>query len=355
MAEDKDQEKSEPATPKKREDARKKGQVAQSREIPTVIILFSALGFFYFSGSWMILNLTGFLRGFYQNIFEIPLGMSSAHSFLFAIAEKIFWLILPFFSVVLVAGLAANLMQVGFHISEDALKPKLSKLNPLKGMKKFVSLHALSEIIKSVLKILIIGGTAIIVINSELDGIPPLMRMGIGDILTFLGLASQKIVFYTCLVLIILSLADYIYQRWEFEKNLKMTKQEIKDEYKQSEGDPMVRARIKRLQTEMARHRMMESVPEADVIVTNPTHIAVALKYDPKEMAAPKLIAKGADLVAQRIKEIARETDIPVVENKPLARTIFRSVELEGYIPADLYKAVAEILAYVYNLKNTAP
>jgi len=352
MSEDNAQEKTEQATPKKRKDAREKGQVVQSREVPSVLILLSVLGAFYFSGSGMIRGMTGFMGGFFQNVSNFSVQADSMQTLLLAAAEKTFMMVLPVFAVVVVAGLAANLLQVGFHLTGEPLKPKLSKLNPLKGVKKLISLKSLTELIKSVLKIVIIGGIALLVLNKETASIPSLLQMGVGDILAFVGRVAQKIAFYVCLVLIVVSFADYLYQRWQFEEDLKMSKQEVKEEFKQREGDPMIRARIRRIQTEMARHRMMEAVPEADVIITNPTHFAVALKYDPGEMYAPKVIAKGAGFIAQRIKEIAGEADIPIIENKPLAQTIFRSVDIDHYIPADLYRAVAEILAYVYNLKK---
>jgi len=353
MSEGKDQEKTEQATPKRREDARKKGQVAHSKEISTVLILLSALGAFHFGGGWMMWSLATFMNGYFSNISEMSLQVSSIQNLTWTVAETFIFIVLPILAAVFVAGLAANLLQVGFHMTGEPLKPKLSKLNPLSGAKKLFSLRSLSELIKSILKIIIVGGTALIVVHTETADIPALLRMSVGDILLFIGQASQKIALFTCLVLILVSLADYLYHRWQFEKDLKMSKHEIKEEHKQQEGDPLVRARIRRIQTEMARHRMMEAVPEADVVITNPTHFAVALKYDAKEMFAPKVLAKGAGFIAQRIKEIAAEADIPIVENKPLARTLFRSVEIGDFIPAELFRAVAEILAYVYQLKRS--
>ena len=352
MAEGMDQEKTEPASPKRRRDARKKGQVAHSREVPSVLILLGALGVFHFSGTWMMWQVTEFMRGFFQNMGDISLQINTARDLLAVAGGKSFLILLPILLTVFCIGLAANVMQVGFHLSGEAIQPKLSKLNPLKGLKKFVSLKSLSEVIKSILKIMIVGGTAFLVVDAEVGNIPSLLRTSVGDLLLFIGAVAEKIAFYTCLVLILVAIADYAYQKWQFEKELRMSKQEIKDEFKQQEGDPMVRARIRRIQTEMARHRMMESVPDADVVITNPTHFAVALKYDASEMMAPKLVAKGAGVVAQKIKEIAGNADVPIVENKPLARTLFRTVDIGGAIPADLYRAVAEILAYVYQLKN---
>ena len=352
MADGKDQEKTERATPKRRKDAREKGQVVHSKEIPSVLILLSVLGVFHFGGTWMIWSLTRFTRGFFQNLNGISLETASAPHLMRSFAGTFFFLILPVFCAVLAAGLVANILQVGFHLTDQPLKPKLSKLDPVKGIQRLVSLRSLVELIKSILKIGIVGATAWVVFQSEAAGIPSLMRMEVGDILLFTGRVSQKIAFFACLVLILISLSDYLFQRWQFEKDLRMSKQEIKEEFKQREGDPMIRARIRRIQTEMARHRMMELVPEADVVITNPTHFAVALKYKPEEMFAPKVIAKGAGFVAQRIRQIAGQAGIPVVENKPLAQTLFKSVQIGGYIPSELYRAVAEILAYVYGLRR---
>ena len=352
MADDKQQEKSEKATPKRRKDARKKGQFAQSGEVPSVLSLLTVLGIFHFPGSWMVWSLTGFMRGFFGNLVEFPMTVTAAPNLMSGVAETCFLIVLPIFMGVVAAGLAANIMQIGFHLTNEPLKPKLSKLNPISGVKKLVSLRSFTELLKSVFKITIVGGTALIVLNAEAASIPALLRMGVGDIMSFIGGVSQKIAFFTCLVLIAVSLADYLFQRWQFEKDLKMSKQEIKEEHKQQEGDPMIRARIRRIQADMARQRMMEAVPEADVVITSPTHFAVARKYDAKQMVAPRIVARGAGCVARRIEEVAGDADVPIVENKPLARTLYSSVEIGDYIPADLYKAVAEILAYVYHLKG---
>jgi flagellar biosynthetic protein FlhB len=185
-----------------------------------------------------------------------------------------------------------------------------------------------------------------------MKGFPPLMQQGVGEIFLFIARVAFKILFFVCLALIILALLDYIYQRWQFEQSIKMTKQEVKDERKQVEGDPKVKSRIRKAQLEMAARRMMEAVPEADVVITNPVHLAVALKFDASEMVAPTVIAKGAGHIAERIKEVASEHQVPIVEDKPLAQTLFKMVEIGEFIPVELYRAVAEILAYVYRLKG---
>ncbi len=352
MPENSDQEKTEPASPKRREDARKKGQVVQSREIPSVLILSSVLGLFLFSGPWMILSISEIMRGVFQNITTLRFEDTNVHIFLSEVFVQSFMILAPLMLIVLVAGIAANLLQVGPLLTGKPLVPKLSKLDPIKGIKKLFSLRSLVELIKMVFKIIFIGCVAFLTLRGEVDTIPSLIQMGVGDILGFIGRVSLKLCFFTCLTLIFIAALDYAYQRYQHEKDLKMTKQEVKDELKQREGDPKVKARIRRVQIEMSQRRMMEMVPEADVIITNPTNLAIALKYDPEGMIAPRVLAKGARFIAERIKNIAEKHGIPIIENKPLAQTLFKVVEIGDFIPVNLYRAVAEILAYVYRLKN---
>ncbi len=214
------------------------------------------------------------------------------------------------------------------------------------------ALRSFAELIKSVLKLFIIGSLGYYAVRDEWDDILRLYDHEVASIMLFLLNIVFKLFIWVILAMAVLAILDYAFQKWQFEEKIKMTKQEIKDEFKQSEGDPKIKARIKQLQYEASQKRMMEEVPKADVIVTNPTHFAVALRYDPKAGSAPKLIAKGADLMAQRIKKIARENRIPVVENKELARNLFKIVEIGEEIPMDFYKAVAELLAYVFKLKG---
>jgi len=353
MPESSGQERTEKATPKRRQQSRKKGQVAQSREIPSVLILMTALGFFYFAGSWMFWNISEFIGGVYQNLDTLRLNtVSDVSAFSVDIIRKLFSILIPFFVPILIAGMLGNIGQVGFEMHSEPLRPKLSKINPISGFKKFVSVRSLVELAKSIMKLLIIGGISYGLIKADLRGFPPLMQQGVGEIFLFIAQVAFKILFFVCLALIILALLDYIYQRWQFEQSIKMTKQEVKDEHKQVEGDPKVKSRIRKAQYEMAAHRMMEAVPEADVVITNPVHLAVALKFEANEMTAPTVIAKGSGHIAERIKEIAREHQVPIVEDKPLAQTLFKIVEIGEFIPVELYRAVAEILAYVYRLRG---
>ena len=352
MPEKNDQDKTEPATPKRQEDARKKGQVAQSREIPSAMILLSSMSVLFFSGSWMFMSLTKFMRSIFRDIEPFKqLHGDYLYSFLLEIFNQIFTVLMPLMTAVLIAGIAANVLQVGFLFTGAPLVPKLSKLNPLEGIKRLCSMRSLAELFKSIFKLILVGCISFSMIKGEIESIPALIQLSIMDTLSFIARVSFKICFYTFLALIILAALDYFFQRWQHEKSLKMTKQEIKDEFKQREGDPAVKARIKSIQREMAQRRMMESVPEADAIITNPTSLAIAIKYDAEAMMAPRVIAKGAGYVAEKIKDIAKENDIPLVENKPLAQALFKVVEIGGSIPVTLYRAVAEVLAYVYGLK----
>ena len=353
MPEGKDQEKTEPATPKRREEARQKGQVALSREIPSVAILLMSLGVFSIAGSWMFGRLSNVMRHIFQNAWSAQhMDNLFVSNILSGVADQAFTILMPLMGAVLVAGVAAHVAQFGFLFTGKPLAPKLDKLNPISGMKRFLSMRSLVELLKALLKIAVIGGVAVLVLRHEIDDAPMLVKLDIAQILAFVGRVAFKICFYACLVLAILAALDYAFQRWKHEEDLKMTKQEVKDEARQREGDPKVKARIRSIQIEMARQRMMEAVPEATVVVTNPTHLAVALKFESADMIAPQVVAKGAGHVAQRIKALAKEHNVPVIEQKPLAQALFKAVEIGDFIPSNLYRAVAEILAYVYRLKQ---
>jgi flagellar biosynthetic protein FlhB len=348
-----DQEKTEKATPKKREDARKEGQIAVSREIPSLVILSSGLGVFIFAGAGMFGRLQELMQLIYQQLSTLDLHEASSASLLIAIFQKIALILAPLLIAIPIAGIAAHIAQFGFLFTTKTMAPKWDKLNPIKGLKRLFSVRSLAELIKSLVKISIIGTVGYIILRSEINALPTLIFLSVADIAASIGAIAMKLILYTCLVLVLLAGIDYAYQRWQYEKDLRMTKQEVKDEFKQREGDPKIKARIRSIQMEMSRRRMMDQVPDADVIITNPTHYAVALQFKPQEMPAPRVIAKGTDHLAQRIKKLAREHDIPLVEDKPLARILYKTVDLNGFIPIDLYRAVAEILAYVYRLKGT--
>jgi len=355
MAEGRDQEKTEKPTGKKLDEARKKGQVPKSPEVSTTFILLGALGVLFFGGSWMFSSLSNFMQAIFQNLGTLDISVTSAGPFLAEVFQSVFVILVPIFVVTLVAGVGANLLQIGFLFTLEPFIPKLSKFNPISGMKKFVSLRALVDLLKSVIKVTIIGWIAYLVVKREVDILPSLLQMSVADILSFIGSTSLKIIFFVTLAMIVLAVSDFVYQRWQHTKDLMMTKQEVKDDHKQVEGDPQVKGRIRKAQREMAMKRMMAAIPEADVIITNPTSLAIAVKYDAKEMFAPQVVAKGAGFVAEKIKEIARENEVPIVENRPLAQTLYKGIEIGAFIPASLYRAVAEVLAYVYRLKGGRP
>jgi flagellar biosynthetic protein FlhB len=353
MAEESFQEKTEPATPKKREDARKKGTVAKSMELNSAAALMGGMLLLVLTGNAMLANLMEITRGSLGGAFSVTLNRSSVHALA---ADTMVFLALtagPVAVGLLMIGLASNLGQVGFTLTAEALQPKFSRLNPINGVKKLLgSRRSWVELLKNLLKIVVIGIAAWMVLQDVLLGTLQLMDSDVEAITGFLAEAGIAVGLKTGIAFAVLAVLDLLFQRFEYERDLRMTKQEIKDETKHLEGDPQIKSRIRSVQRRIAYRRMMQDVPRADVVVTNPQHIAVALKYDPLAMGAPRVLAKGADLVAERIKEIAREHEIPIVEDKPLARAIFRSVEIGGEIPEKLFQAVAQLLAYIYRLRQ---
>lgn len=347
-------ERTEKATPKKRKDARERGQVRKSAEVvtaATMLLLFGALrllgpGIWERAGLVLKAALTGQLfSGETLPTSDIPWLLAQA-SLQFGMA------ILPILAVAVAGGVAMNLLQVGFLFSSKALQPKLDRLNPLKGLKRIFSVHTLFELGKALLKVILIGVIAYGKYTAAVErfgasaGMDPAEAIGlVWFLITDTGLAVG-------LALLLLAGLDYFYQWWKYEKDLRMTKYEVKLEYKQQEGDPQVKGRIKQKQRQMAMLRMMQAVPEADVVITNPTHYAVALKYDEAKAAAPVVTAKGQGFVAQKIKEVAKEHGVEIVENKPVAQGLYAMCEIGSEVPYELYQAVAEVLAYVYKLRK---
>jgi flagellar biosynthetic protein FlhB len=275
------------------------------------------------------------------------LGMESVYSFGLFYMLMIFKIIAPVLGTVFLVGLLINYFQVGVLFTLKPLVPKFSNVNPLSGFEKLFSRRSLIEFFKSLFKLLLIGWVVYEGVKSALPDLVPTMDMQGTEALGFVGSLTMKILNRAILALLVLAVLDFFYQRWEFEESLKMTKQEVRDEYRQSEGDPMVKARIRQIQREMARRRMFEAIPKADVVITNPTHVAVALEYK-EGMQAPTVLAKGERVIAERIKEMARKHGIPVVENPPLARALLKQCPVGSPISPDLFEAVAEVLAFVY-------
>ena len=348
---DSDQEKTEEPTSKKRNEARQKGQVALSREVPSVMVLIGALTVFTLAGSWIFSKLSNLVVNLLKNIAAFTLNIENITDLGWQIFGQIIQLLSPIFLVIMVVGVSSNVGQIGFLFTFEPLTPKLSKFNPISGMKRLFSLRSIVELIKSVLKIIIVGGAGYLTIKHEMDVIPSLLQADVPAILSFIADISFRILLVACIVLAFLAAIDFTYQRWQHGKELRMTKQEVKDERKQAEGDPAVKARIRSAQRDMARRRMMEAVPQATVVITNPTHLAVALKFE-SDYDAPVVVAKGAGFIAEKIRSVAGMHSVPIVEQKPLAQALYKNVEIGHYIPAELYRAVAEVLAYVYRLKG---
>jgi flagellar biosynthetic protein FlhB len=345
-------EKTEKATPKKRQDARKKGQVAKSQDVNTAIGLFTVFLFFLFAGSYLKRIILSIFELSFQKYMLMELTESNIQIIFLEMVKAMAMLVGPIMLVALIAGVAANYFQVGFLFAPESIQMKLEKIDPIKGFKRIFSLRSVVEFLKSILKLSIVGVITFLVLWNRMDEILILSQNTIGTALSVLADLTIQMGLFAVGALLFLSLLDYLYQKYDFEKNIRMSKQDLKDEFKNSEGDPLIKSKIKQRQREMAMRRMMQEVPNADVIITNPTHYAVAIKYDEKKLDAPYVVAKGVDYVAQKIKFIAKENQVIVVENRPLARALYSQTEIGDAIPEEFFKATAEILAYVYRTKN---
>ncbi|MEE4356257.1 MAG: flagellar biosynthesis protein FlhB [Desulfococcaceae bacterium] len=352
MSEQNDQEKTEEPSQKRLDEARKKGDVARSSDIPSAFILLSSMLVFLFFGSFMFSRTSDLMREIFMNMGTFQLDENSLFILFRMFVKQSLLILLPLMLAVLTAGFMANVFQIGFLITGEPLVPNFARLNPLEGIKRLLSVRSLIELMKSLFKMVTVAAITFFVLRSEIIVIPHLLLVETGNILSYISDISLKVILYVCIGLFFLGIADYMYQRWEYEKKLRMTKQQVKEEHKHLEGDPQVRSRIKGKQMEMARRRMMEAVIDANVVISNPTHLAVALAYDKNKMTAPRVVAKGAGFIAEKIKKIAAENSVPVVENKPLAQVLYKTVDIGRMIPPDLYRAVAEVLAYVYRLQN---
>ena len=346
------QEKTEPATPKKREKAREDGDVARSAELPSVSVLLGAVGALAAAGGFI----SGKFEGLFRSTFwfdSVPqLTMKGIVDLSFSSVGFFLLVMSPVLLVVMVMGIFSNVIMVGFVISPNAVAPKLDRVDPIKGFQNKFSMQAVGELVKSLAKLTIIIYVGWLVIRGELLRIPLIYDESALRIFIYMGRVAYKILWVSTLPMVVVALADFLFQKWRFEEKLKMTRQEVKEEHKEMEGDPQVKGRIRALQMEASRKRMMHDVPSADVVVINPVRLAVAITYKPGEMPAPKVVAKGAGKIAQRIREIARENGVPLVENKPLARNLYKTVDVGRDIPDDLFQTVAELLAYVYRLKR---
>ncbi len=350
-----DEGKTETASSKKREDSRKKGQVAKSIEINTAALFLAAFFSLKTFGPFMKFRLENIFIETFQKISVMETFFETKYMswYIANIFLSIIVIVSPVLLSILVSGLLASIVQVGWKPSLEAMAPKFNKMNPLSGFKKMFSSQSIMELVKTMFKVAVLGFVIYGRIKTEIPIFLSLIDMSITQIFAYVGDLVISIGFRIAMIFCFMAAADFAFQKYKFEDSIKMTKQEVKDEHKQSDGDPMIKSQIKQKMREMSMKRMMQSVPEADVIITNPTHYAIAIKYNPEKGTAPIVTAKGADYIAQKIKEKAAEHDIQIVENKPLARTLYAVVEVGDEIPPDLYKTVAEILAFIYNLKNT--
>lgn len=345
--------KTEEPTPHRMREAREKGQVAKSREITTAFLLLLTYYLFRYLGNFMWENLADMARAIFQLIpeardFSIPFA---GYLLLLGLRCMAF-VLLPIFGIVFLAAFLAEALQTGFVFAADPLSPKMERINPLEGFKRMFSLQGLVELVKSLLKIIIVFYIAWYAAKDDLPFIIVLIEAHPWDAVVLGGNIAFNIAVRVGVFYIVVALLDYLYRRWEYMRNLKMTRQEVKEEYKRLEGDPMVKQRMRDLQRQVAYQRMMSAVPQADVVVTNPTHLAVALKYEQAKMKAPVVLARGERKIAAEIRRIAEEHEISVVQNEPLARSIYRSTRVNQEIPSALYQAVAEVLAYVYKIKR---
>ena len=353
MAGDEDQEqKTEQPTQKRLEEAFNKGNIPVSKEVSNFLLLtLLALTVSWFAPS-MMTNTRLMLGHFFSDADSLPTEGTGLGDLLTKVVFGSLGIVAgPAIGAIFVA-IAASVLQNGFVLSNEPIMPQLSRISPLAGLQRMFSMRSVIELLKGILKIGIIGYVAFIAIYPELAHIKQLPNSSAQALLVFLSLLAVRMTIGVAVAMFFIALFDLLYQRFQYIKSLRMTRQEIRDEYKQSEGDPMIKQKLRRLRQERARNRMMSAVPKADVVITNPTHFSIALQYDSKTMKAPVVLAKGQDYIALKIREIAKENSIPIVENAPLARALFSSTEIDEEIPFAHYEAVAKVISYVYQLKG---
>lgn len=347
-----DAQKTEEPTQKRIEQTRKKGQVALSRELNNWLMLLAGTILVAAVAPYIFSELGKLMRHYLENAHSIPSAPGGLHIVLGESVWELMRILLMPVLLFLVAALAGPLLQIGPLFAPEAIKPDLSKISPLQGFKRLFSVRSLVEFAKGILKIALVGLVAFLIISPFYGGIEHLIGLPPVLVLEEISVLVVKMLIGILVVLAVITAIDISFQRQAHLKKIRMTKQEVKDEFKQSEGDPHVKGRLRQLRQERARQRMIAAVPEADVVITNPTHYSIALKYDPDTMDAPICVAKGMDEIAMRIREVAKEHDIVLYENKPLARTLYDTVDIDEIIPAEQYKAVAEIISYVFRLKG---
>jgi len=355
MAEE-EQGRTEQATARHKKEAREKGQVAVSREVPTAAVLLGGIALLYGLTGLATGKLSGLMREWLSLAGEMgpnrQIGPDAFQELMMKFGLDILGLVMPLVGGLALLGVSSYLVQTGFLWNSEALSADLNRLNPITGLGRLFSLRSVAELIKSILKITVIAWVGVLAIRRDMDLLPLLVQYDLTGMMGVTGTLVFKLALWIALTVAVIAVADYGYQRFEWERGLRMTKEQVKQEHRETEGDPLLKARVRSLQREMARNRMMAAVPKADVVITNPTHLAVALRYDQASMAAPVVVAKGAGYIAERIKKVAAEHGVMVIENQFVARTLFKLVEIGREVPSDLYRAVAEILALVYRAKG---
>lgn len=353
MSEDADESsKTEDPTSKKLDEAHKQGQFAMTREAGNWLMVAAMLIILISILPGTMKGLINRLNYYFDNLDQFTFDRAGVGALLFRVMMDSLWALwLPILLFVFV-GVMATIGQTGFHISWQLIAPKWGKLNPLPGLMNMFKVNQAVELLKSVVKLAVVGGVAYMALLPMFGGIEAFIGIDPISLLLHADSLAYRLLVGVLVVLTFLVAGDFLWQRQQFDKKMKMTKQEVKDEHKQSEGDPMVKGRIRQLRYERARKRMMAAVPNADVVVTNPTHFAVALKYDPEQMAAPMVLAKGVDAVAFKIREVAEANGIAVIENPPLARALYAACDIDEEVPSEHYRAVAEVITYVFKLKG---
>ncbi len=351
MADEAYQDRTEQPTPKKRAEAREKGQIARSRDLNASLVLLTGLLLLALWGPWMGLRSAGMVKQCLAGLRPESVNVGHIHILFMNFACLLATLLAPIFLGLLLASVLANYVQGGWVFSTQRLTPDLTRVQLFAGLKRLFSVNSLVELAKSLAKVTLIALVAYFSLLKQLSHLLPLLRQEAGQLVAYLKSSTLQVSARMIAALLVLGLLDYFYQRYRYEKNLRMTKQEVKDEMRQAEGDPRVKARLRSLMRQMATKRMMAEVPTADVVITNPTHVAVALKYDSAAMIAPQVVAKGQGFIALKIIARAQEAGVPLVENQSLARSLYRLVEVGEVIPISLYRAVAEVLAYIYSLR----
>lgn len=346
------EEKTEKATPKKRRDQRKEGNVLQSREIVTAASVLGIFTAMRLLAEFTMKNLLSFSGIIYSMCGTFDVNTQNIMSLVVRMITVIVLTVMPICLIAMVLGIIPTIAQTRGLFTMKAAMPKFSRLNPFEGIKKLFSLQSVVGILKGLIEVIIISVVVYNELHSRLPTILRLMDAGVMQGLGYAALTIYDVVMLICIVLVFVAAADFLFQWWQFEKKLKMSKQEVKEEFKQMEGDPQVKSKIKQRQQQMAQRRMMQDVPGADVVIRNPTHFAVALKYDQDKNRAPQVVAKGADFLARKIVEIAEANDVYCIEDPPLARALYSQVDLGAEIPYELYDAVAEVLTVVYREKN---